>query len=129
MEVNEVSTDAVESEKCQTEVQGSHNHDELPLKIFSDANPELAEQIVVEHRSNSESESTHGDIHMEASITTDDVERAGGLGATDDIGSFLPVALDSTDFEASLRDAREFEGSQKEISRPGLGWTERRELE
>ena len=42
-------------------------------------------------------------------MNADDVERAGGLGARDEIGSFLPVAMDSTDFEASLRDARDFE--------------------
>ncbi|KAK9128831.1 hypothetical protein Syun_017628 [Stephania yunnanensis] len=48
---------------------------------------------------------------------------AGGFGARDDIGSFLPVAIDSTDFEASLRDARDYEEPQEQINRPGLGWT------
>ncbi|RZS08959.1 hypothetical protein BHM03_00040001 [Ensete ventricosum] len=57
-------------------------------------------------------------------ISADDVIRAGGLGARDDISSFLPVAIDSTDFEASLRDARDFEEPQEEMPRPGLGWTE-----
>ncbi|KAH7853795.1 hypothetical protein Vadar_006709 [Vaccinium darrowii] len=65
-----------------------------------------------------------GDINMEASISSDDVMRAGGFGARDDISSFLPVASDSTDFEASLRDAREYEDPQEGICRPGLGWTE-----
>ncbi|KAL1312467.1 uncharacterized protein [Arachis hypogaea] len=66
-----------------------------------------------------------GDVNMEASITTDDVIRAGGFGARDDISSFLPVAIDSTDFEASIRDARDYEEPepQGEVSRPGLGWT------
>ncbi|XP_068664114.1 uncharacterized protein [Aristolochia californica] len=64
-----------------------------------------------------------GEVNMEASVTADDVIRAGGFGATDGIGSFLPVAMDSTDFEASLRDARGFEGPQGEISRPGLGFS------
>ncbi|CAI8613917.1 unnamed protein product [Vicia faba] len=64
-----------------------------------------------------------GDVNMEASITPDDVIRAGGFGARDDIGSFLPVAGDSTDFEASIRDARDYEEPQGEVSRPGLGWT------
>ncbi|KAL6009954.1 hypothetical protein ACLOJK_000385 [Asimina triloba] len=67
-------------------------------------------------------EDSKGDVYMEATITTDDVIRAGGLGATDDISNFLPVAVDSTDFEASLRHARDFEEPQEEISRPGLGW-------
>ncbi|KAE9591182.1 hypothetical protein Lal_00032158 [Lupinus albus] len=64
-----------------------------------------------------------GDVNMEASITTDDVIRAGGFGARDDISSVLPVASDSTDFEASIRDARDYEEPQGEVSRPGLGWT------
>ncbi|RDX72128.1 hypothetical protein CR513_48433, partial [Mucuna pruriens] len=64
-----------------------------------------------------------GDVNMEASITTDDVIRAGGFGARDDISSFLPVASDSTDFEASIRDARDYEEPQGQVSRPGLGWT------
>ena len=63
-----------------------------------------------------------GDINMEASISEDDVMRAGGFGARDDISSFLPVASDSTDFEASLCEARDFEEPQKDIFRPGLGW-------
>ncbi|XP_072975485.1 uncharacterized protein [Typha angustifolia] len=63
------------------------------------------------------------DVNMEAAITTDDVLRAGGFGSRDDIGSLLPAAIDSTDFEASLRDARDFEEEQAETSRPGLGWT------
>ncbi|KAL1351231.1 hypothetical protein HN51_015165 [Arachis hypogaea] len=66
-----------------------------------------------------------GEVNMEAFITTDDVIRAGGFGARDDISSFLPVAIDSTDFEASIRDARDYEEPepQGEVSRPGLGWT------
>lgn len=63
-----------------------------------------------------------GEVNMEASIRTDDVIRAGGFGARDDISSFLPVASDSTDFEASIRDARDYEEPQGEVSRPGLGW-------
>ncbi|KAI7992110.1 hypothetical protein LOK49_LG12G02705 [Camellia lanceoleosa] len=64
-----------------------------------------------------------GEVNMEASISSDDVIRAGGFGARDGIGSFLPVASDSTDFEASLRDARDYEDPQEEICRPGLGFT------
>lgn len=64
-----------------------------------------------------------GEVNMEASITSDDVIRAGGFGARDDISSFLPVASDSTDFEATIRDARDYEEPQGDICRPGLGWT------
>ncbi|XP_078154683.1 uncharacterized protein LOC144550405 [Carex rostrata] len=69
---------------------------------------------------------TGGDVEMEAEITPEDVEKAGGFGARDDIGSFLPVMSDATDFEESLRDARGFEeeeGEVVEVSRPGIGWT------
>ncbi|XP_024017291.1 uncharacterized protein LOC21399605 [Morus notabilis] len=65
---------------------------------------------------------TPGEVNMEASIIADDVIRAGGFGARDDISSFLPVASDSTDFEAMILGAREYEEPQGEISRPGLGW-------
>ncbi|XP_008443333.1 uncharacterized protein LOC103486945 isoform X3 [Cucumis melo] len=65
-----------------------------------------------------------GEINMEASMSADDVLRAGGFGARDEIGSFLPVASDSTDFEATILNARDYEGPQGEISRPGLGWKE-----
>ncbi|KAL0752485.1 hypothetical protein Bca101_034488 [Brassica carinata] len=64
----------------------------------------------------------HGEVNMEASISEEDVIRAGGFGAKDDIGSFLPVASDSTDFEESLRSARDYEEAQEEVQRPGLGW-------
>ncbi|KAL3715766.1 hypothetical protein ACJRO7_007503 [Eucalyptus globulus] len=67
---------------------------------------------------------TSGDVNMEASISPDDVARAGGLGARDDISSFLPVASDSTEFEGALLKARDYEGPQGDVSRPGLGWTE-----
>lgn len=67
---------------------------------------------------------TSGEVNMEASITPDDVIRAGGFGARDDISSFLPVASDSTDFEAIIRDAKNYEEPQEEMCRPGLGWTE-----
>lgn len=61
-------------------------------------------------------------VDMEASLFSDDVIRAGGFGATDNIGSFLPVASDYTDFEENLRDARDYEESEQKCSRPGLGW-------
>lgn len=64
-----------------------------------------------------------GEVNMEASISAEDVIRAGGFGAKDDIGSFLPVASDSTDFEESIRSARDYEEAQPEVQRPGLGWS------
>lgn len=69
-------------------------------------------------------EKSHGDVNMEADISMDDVIRAGGLGARDDLNSVLPVAADTTDFEASIRDAWDYEGQRESINRPGLGWTE-----
>ncbi|KAL3819757.1 hypothetical protein ACJIZ3_005662 [Penstemon smallii] len=68
-------------------------------------------------------EDASGEVNMEASITSDEVLRAGGFGATDDISSFLPVASDFTDFEAHIRDARGYEDLMEEINRPGLGWS------
>ncbi|XP_050229240.1 uncharacterized protein LOC126678385 [Mercurialis annua] len=65
---------------------------------------------------------TSGEVNSEASMTTDDVIRAGGFGARDDINSFLPVASDSTDFEESILEARNYEEPQGEVRRPGLGW-------
>ncbi|KAL8133395.1 uncharacterized protein LOC141712512 [Apium graveolens] len=59
-----------------------------------------------------------------AAIFLDDAIRAGGFGARDDIGSSLPVASDFTDFEASLRDAHDYEVVKEETRRPGLGWAE-----
>ncbi|XP_051149495.1 uncharacterized protein LOC127264132 [Andrographis paniculata] len=64
----------------------------------------------------------HGDV-ADTYVDSDDVTRAGGYGATDNISNFLPVASDFTDFEASLRDARDYEDLKEEIARPGLGWT------
>lgn len=61
-------------------------------------------------------------VNMEASLFSEDVIRAGGFGATDNIGSFLPVASDYTDFEENLRDARGYEEYEEKHARPGLGW-------
>ncbi|KAD6119633.1 hypothetical protein R6Q59_025658 [Mikania micrantha] len=77
---------------------------------------------IEENKVEDDADMDSGDVNMEASISADDVMRAGGFGARDDISSFLPVASDSTDFEASLRDAREYEEPQKDVCRPGLGW-------
>ncbi|KAF9600027.1 hypothetical protein IFM89_002500 [Coptis chinensis] len=63
---------------------------------------------------------------MEAAITSDDVVRAGGFGARDDLGSLLLVAIESTDFEASLCDARDYEEPQGETNSPGNLESEKR---
>ncbi|KAK8590228.1 hypothetical protein V6N12_024607 [Hibiscus sabdariffa] len=65
-----------------------------------------------------------GEVNMEVSVTAEDLIRAGGFGARDDISSFLPIASDWTDFEASIRDVRDYEEPQGDVSRPGLGWRE-----
>jgi hypothetical protein len=76
---------------------------------------------------NFEKNRTTGDVDMEAEFTSEEVEKAGGFGARDEIGSFLPAMIDATDFEESLRDARGFEEEEGEdggeVSRPGIGWT------
>lgn len=75
---------------------------------------------------------TRVEVMEEAAIKVEDVIRAGGFGARDDISSVLPVAMDSTDFEASLRYARDYEEEntdqdsskieQGNTTRAGLGW-------
>lgn len=66
------------------------------------------------------------DFNMEAPILEEDVIRAGGLGARDGIDSFLPAALDATDYEENLKNAMEYEDVQPvredEIPRPGVGF-------
>ncbi|CAA6662142.1 unnamed protein product [Spirodela intermedia] len=110
------------SKEPQLEAQDPQIKDECPPNSNSpDSQTDPSTRDILEVVFSSESSSTTG--------APDDVERAGGFGARDDIGSFLPVAMDSTDFEASLRDAREFEGPQHDVSHPGLGWTEPRKPE
>ncbi|KAI7726262.1 hypothetical protein M8C21_008606 [Ambrosia artemisiifolia] len=92
--------------------------------VSSTKNDTVKQETVKENKVEDEHDMGSGDVNMEASVTSDDVMRAGGYGARDDISSFLPVASDSTDFEASLRDAREYEEPQKDVCRPGLGWKE-----
>ncbi|XP_061339037.1 uncharacterized protein LOC133285772 isoform X2 [Gastrolobium bilobum] len=100
------------------------------LKNFTRASGDVAETKIADWKDEENCQKgtlkeidASGDVNMEASITSDDVIRAGGFGARDDISSLLPVASDSTDFEASIRDARDYEEPQGEVSRPGLGWT------
>ncbi|KAK6945251.1 hypothetical protein RJ641_026353 [Dillenia turbinata] len=133
--------DADEGENGVSNEVAEHNAAGTSLMGITNENPSSPEKIVktrtydpiagesVAHGAAIEDIDNSGDVNMEAYIMPDDVIRAGGFGAKDDIGSFLPAAIDSTDFEASLRDARDYEEPQGEISRPGLGWTEERESE
>lgn len=117
--------EASEANKTQNEIKDSSEQGKNILKHGTDDDDPTINEVVMEQHMVSNYEDDTGEINMEAAITADDVLRAGGLGARDDIGSFLPVAIDSTDFEASLRDARDFEEEpQGETSRPGLGWKE-----
>ncbi|OEL37817.1 hypothetical protein BAE44_0001163 [Dichanthelium oligosanthes] len=88
------------------------SHEQETLKPFSDSDVGNISPV----------NGHEADVNMEAAISAEDVVRAGGFGAKDDIGSLLPAAIDSTDFEASLRDARDFEGEKEAPSHPGLGW-------
>ncbi|KAM3280736.1 putative protein isoform X1 [Capsicum chacoense] len=103
-------------ESCRTSQQASG--EETSEVNQGQGGKHVAADVALEH------EKSHGDVNMEADITMDDVIKAGGLGARDDLNSFLPMAADTTDFEASIRDAWEYEGQRESISRPGLGWTE-----
>nr|CAN76250.1 hypothetical protein VITISV_025506 [Vitis vinifera] len=120
---NNMRNEVAESDYTKMNVQGEQNpgssENVLQVKIVDSKSGEN----IVQGGANEDMD-TSGEVNMEASITPDDVIRAGGFGARDDISSFLPVASDSTDFEASLRDARDYEEPQGDIYRPGLGWTE-----
>nr|KYP52003.1 hypothetical protein KK1_026080 [Cajanus cajan] len=122
------STDNKESTSVD-KVLADTNHPEIDdkgvLKNFTRSSQDVTEtKINCPKGTRPEEIDASGDVNMEASITADDVIRAGGFGARDDISSFLPVASDSTDFEASIRDARDYEEPQGQVSRPGLGWTD-----
>ncbi|KAL8489467.1 hypothetical protein ACS0TY_025384 [Phlomoides rotata] len=91
------------------------------LRGYEEPEDKFAE--VVEEHVAPESQDAFESVNMEPSVTFDEVTRAGGFGATDDISSFLPVASDFTDFEANLRGARDYEDFEEKINRPGLGWT------
>lgn len=121
---NDVINETKDGTEHEMELKDPPNQDGGALKYTEDSDMRKVNGKAMEQGVGMENENNTGDVDMEAAITTDDVIRAGGFGARDDMSSFLPVAIDSTDFEASLRDARDFEEPQEEISRPGLGWTE-----
>ncbi|BBN11220.1 hypothetical protein MPTK1_5g10090 [Marchantia polymorpha subsp. ruderalis] len=83
------------------------------------AAPKKSEDWTYKHNPN-----RGADYSMEAPILAEDVVRAGGLGARDELGHFLPSAMDATDFEASLRDAQQYEdvGPERDVPRPGVGF-------
>lgn len=130
-----ISTDNNESSIPVEDVLADTSHSEIEdkdvLKNFTRPAGDVAETKIADREGREicpkgtplKEMDVSGDVNMEASIIPDDVIRAGGFGARDDISSFLPVASDSTDFEASIRDARDYEEPQGEASRPGLGWT------
>lgn len=69
-------------------------------------------------------EARTGAYFEEAPIRTDDLIRAGGLGARDDIGQPLPSAMDATDTEEELRaleDPKDTEAGVTSSPHPGLG--------
>ncbi|URE19816.1 hypothetical protein MUK42_12327 [Musa troglodytarum] len=118
MDYSKPTSSEVEKEnQHEVEIKGSTEKDS---KNISDHHMEGNNGKVVEQKNKDDTSAAYTDV----AISADDVIRAGGLGARDDISSFLPVAIDSTDFEASLRDARDFEEPQREMPGPGLGWTE-----
>ncbi|KAJ8565094.1 hypothetical protein K7X08_001554 [Anisodus acutangulus] len=86
-----------------------------------------------DHSTKNEGTESYQKLHQASRKETSEVNqgqggkkhrRAGGLGARDDLNSVLPMAADTTDFEASIRDAWDYEGQRKSVNRPGLGWTE-----
>ncbi|GAB2210125.1 hypothetical protein Droror1_Dr00015383 [Drosera rotundifolia] len=133
----EESTAEVIDDKQETESQivAKPDHSEAVVKYaiaHSTGSPKTSEQHNTVRPRNGlnaareevpQGNQTLGEVNMEATITSDDLLRAGGFGARDDLNSFLPAASDLTDFEASLNDAREYEEPQRVSRRPGLGWT------
>ncbi|KAL3679486.1 hypothetical protein R1sor_022442 [Riccia sorocarpa] len=102
----------------------------IPASQRVDFIPEQANSDARLHNPGGEVNQSGGgvDYVLEAPILADDVIRAGGLGARDELGSVLPAAMDATDFEASLRDAQQYEEDYKsdsdtnKIPRPGVGF-------
>lgn len=126
-----VASDFTDLEDHLREVQGyeesedkiAEGQSDPPKAILEVGRVDVKDNGNVEEHVAPESQDTFDAVNMEASVTSDEVIRAGGFGATDDISSFLPVASDFTDFEANLRDARDYEDLEEKINRPGLGWT------
>lgn len=116
--MSESTRDEIDMKAVSEPTPGSERNNEQICKVNQKAGKSVGQCQPL-----AEVDST-GDVNMEATILPDDVIRAGGFGARDDISSFLPVASDSTDLEASIRGAQDYEQPQEEVHRPGLGWTE-----
>ncbi|XP_011075361.1 uncharacterized protein LOC105159855 [Sesamum indicum] len=119
-----VASDFTDFEDHLRRVQGYEDAVDKIAGGKSDPSKDIQEvgKVHVKDIDNAEEHDAFEAVNMETSVTSDEMIRAGGFGATDNISSFLPVASDFTDFEAYLRDAREYEGLDEEINRPGLGW-------
>ncbi|GKU89791.1 hypothetical protein SLEP1_g3885 [Rubroshorea leprosula] len=128
MTVQALDKDEENSRSRETEYTDSNSHvDESTLVSSSPRNNAQVSKVDWKDKDaieTSENVNTTGEVNMEASITPDDVIQAGEFGARDDISSFLPVASNSTDFESSILDAKDYEEPHEEPSRPGLGWRE-----
>ncbi|CAN6337749.1 unnamed protein product [Urochloa humidicola] len=113
----------MDAENVGNEQQAQQKEPDAATGSVPRADQEILRQFLYSDAGNiTPANGQEADVNMEAAISTEDVMRAGGFGAKDDIGSLLPTAIDSTDFEASLRDARDFEGEKEAPSHPGLGW-------
>ncbi|KAJ7298981.1 hypothetical protein O6H91_Y339200 [Diphasiastrum complanatum] len=104
-------------------VKGSHSPEKATLNSPEIVFSETADVSNLQELINKEDSAPVGvDFEMEVPITEEDMIRAGGLGARDNLSSLLPSAMDATDLEASLRDAWSYENAEgNKISRPGLG--------
>uniref|UniRef100_A0A2P2NJJ3 Uncharacterized protein LOC105142253 n=1 Tax=Rhizophora mucronata TaxID=61149 RepID=A0A2P2NJJ3_RHIMU len=118
MDQNSTRNETTESESSKNSVK------DIPKPIASSPRNNIQVSMVDLRGGNDPINVDTSEVNMEASMTTGDVMRAGGFGARDDISSILPVASDSTDFEATILDARNYEEPQGEVDRHGLGWTE-----
>lgn len=123
--INGQSKTGVESEKVQGDIIPKQNlYSDEDTVQFYESDPQTgrddAQKVAPGHCDSST------EVNMEATVNPDDVVRAGGFGARDGLSSLLPIASDSTDFEASLLGARDYEEPQGEQRRPGLGWSEDR---
>lgn len=122
---NDSKTEVTKSVGSQCDAKDAPKRDPCPSEDVSQAQiVDPGTKDTVTRDKCSYHDDTSGEINMEAAISSDDVIRAGGFGARDDLNCFLPGASDSTDFESSLLDAREYEEPHGELQRPGLGWTE-----
>lgn len=101
----------------QSEVEASHEDNTK----FSIIDPRGSWKVVVS--SGSASDMNVSGESVKASITSDDMIRAGGCRTRDNIGCFLLVTLPN-DTEASLPNVQDYDDTREKTGKPGLGWTE-----